>query len=147
MDFFYLQTHRTRNPQSLLLFQLARLVTLIGTVDTPASIAYLITHGAIYQCPLQGRQGRPASHCSRRQPPKIREIHNGCVLLKLGFRFMTRHKSCVRVKKLLSIMQYGLGFPAGPEVLAHLGRALVERGFAANTEDAIKLHQQTEHHQ
>ena len=35
-------------------------------------------------------------------------------------------------------MQYGLGFPAGPEVMAHLGRSLIEQGYVANTQDAIK---------
>ena len=51
---------------------------------------------------------------------------------------MTRDGSYQRVEKKFSIMQYGLGFPAGPECMTHLARALVARGFAANTQDASK---------
>ena len=56
----------------------------------------------------------------------------------MGLRLMTKHDSCDKLKKKLEVVQYGCGFPGGPEVMAHLARAMTERGFALNTQDAIK---------
>ena len=122
-------SHRKRDPQSSLLYQVARLVQLVAEADLPEAVAYLqlliMIPGTIMITTLhkEDKETQLVTTATGLDAP-LHKIHSGCAFLKEGLRAMTRDDSYQRVKKKLSrgfsIMQYGLGFPTGPECMAHL---------------------------
>ena len=90
----------------------------------------------IYQFNKQDAAGR-AETAAAGKTPALRTICNGSTFLKVGLQLASKDNSFHRVKKEIGGIQLGLG-ECGPEIMAHLARALVARGYAATTQDAIK---------
>ena len=106
MDHFYHDSHRKRDPQSSLLYQVARLVLLVSKADLPEAVIYLLIPGTITALHKEDKETQPATAAAGLDAP-LREIHSGSAFLKEGLRVMTRDNSFQRVKEELSIMQYG----------------------------------------
>ena len=131
-------SNRRREPTSTLLAQVARLVKLIADADLPPSVSYLLIGGSLTAIHKDDRATQ-ATNAATGTPDPVRSINSGSTFLKQGLRCMTKHKSFDEVKAVVSTVNYGLGFRSGPEVMAHLTRALVAGGYAVNTQDdAIK---------
>ena len=75
MDLFYHSSHRKRDPQSSLLYQVARLsVLLVSKADLPEAVAYLLTPGTITALHKEDKETQSAITAAGLEAP-LREIH------------------------------------------------------------------------
>jgi hypothetical protein len=141
MDFFFHFSHRRVDPESALVYQIARLTELIATADIPPSVACILVHGFMTALHKADRATQAVNAAAGDGDP-LRAINSGSTFLKQGLKciyLMTVHKSFQLVKKRIGVCQYGLGCRGGPECMCRVARSHVAMGFAVNTQDAIRL--------
>ena len=114
--------------------QLARLVARIGSADIPEVCAQFLTAGGLLALhKLDSEDQRLRS--SQGLPPKIRPVNIGCAILKWSLQLLLATPQAKEAADNLRPIQMALGVKRGPEIVAHLFRALWEQRYSVLSVD------------
>ena len=114
--------------------QMARLVARLANADVPPICGFIFTCGnlfALNKLNAEEQQDR----VNKGLEPKRRPVNIGCSILKWAFKLDIRTPQARRTIAPLAPLQMGLGVERGPEVIAHMFRALYEQGYIILTTD------------
>jgi hypothetical protein len=114
--------------------QLGRFLKCLAEREGGESEAFVLVAGslfALHKLPPQEQKAREASGLA----PKLRPVNVGCALLKWIFKVAMRSKQAKRAASDLRPIQMGLSAKHGVDTVAHLYRALLEKGYLVLTTD------------
>jgi hypothetical protein len=109
--------------------QMGRLTALTASAKVPDSLATVLTCGGLLALHKESPKEQ-AERRNRGEDPKIRPVNIGCCLLKWAFKLALLSKPAQQAAESLRPIQMALGVKRGVEKVAHLFRALWEKGFA-----------------
>ena len=116
--------------------QIARLVSLVANCNVPPAIPHILTTG--YLTPTNKIPYKEqAERIESGEDPLIRPVNGGSTILKTALRLAAASPSGTKAIKSLQPTQFGQGVSSGPELVAHLARALNQLGYVVTTQDVV----------
>jgi hypothetical protein len=125
---------RKMSPQNVFFQQLSAFIADIASARCPESFGFILTCGgifALHKLPPEEQRERELKQLD----PKLRPVNVGVCFLKWAFKLAVTDDAVVTAICGLQPVQQGLSAKRGVEVVAHLFRALYEKGYLICTTD------------